>query len=83
MCRRFQTDTASATSSGPQRKSSTGWRKVNKSHMKHLRRRNSLDALSSSRDLKERRPSEEALNISGEFLKFITNAYSVLLMHYF
>lgn len=66
MCRRFNTDSEVVSSSGPHRKWSTGWRKVNKSHVKHLRRRSSLDQLSSSRsDLKKRRPSEEALQISG------------------
>lgn len=65
MCRRIPTDSVGATA--PQRKWSTGWRKVNKSHGKHhhLTRRGSLDELSGSCDLKKRRPSEEALQITG------------------
>lgn len=65
MCRRFPSDSGAASSVGPHRKWSTGWRKVNKSHPKHLRRRSSWDTLSAVGDVKVRRPSEEALQITG------------------
>lgn len=66
MCRRFPSDSGAASSVGPQRKWSTGWRKFNKTHPKHFRRRSSLDGLSRLADVKIRRPSEEALQITGK-----------------
>ncbi|XP_034237310.1 SUN domain-containing ossification factor [Thrips palmi] len=80
MCRRFHSE-SEAVSSGPQRKWSTGWRKVNKSHVKQLRRRSSLDGLSGSRsDLRKRRPSEEALKISGSYKDLLLQDDNVVIV---
>lgn len=80
MCRRLPTDAGNMSSTGSQRKWSTGWRKVNKSNVKHLRRRSSLDGLSSSSDVKKRRPSEEALQISGSYKDLLLQDENVVVV---
>lgn len=81
ICRRYYTDIEAESSPGPQRKCSTGWRKVNKSHVKHFRRRSSLDGLSTSQsDLKKRRPSEEALKISGSYKDLLLQDDNVIVV---
>ncbi|KAJ1524565.1 hypothetical protein ONE63_011052 [Megalurothrips usitatus] len=80
MCRRIPSDTGLPSASAPQRKWSTGWRKGNKSHVKHMRRRSSLDDLNSSTDLRKRRPSEEALKISGSYQDLMLQEENVIIV---
>ncbi|KAK3927086.1 SUN domain-containing ossification factor [Frankliniella fusca] len=80
MCRRLPNEPGNVSSGGPQRKWSTGWRKVNKSNAKHLRRRSSLDGLGSSSDVKKRRPSEEALQISGSYKDLLLQDENVVVV---
>lgn len=76
MCRRFPSDSGTGSFVGPHRKSS----KVPKSHVKHLKRRSSLDGLRSSSDSKKRRPSEEALQITGSYKDLLLEDENVIIV---